>query len=103
MTSQSTNRRVTVAAITGACLVLGATPALADHDHHIVTPGTCVTDVANGQTSKGEDEPGGHVFHTHVHTRTDSNGTRLDVLTADRVHVLKTSELDGYQLAACGL
>lgn len=101
MTTHSRTRRI--AAIAGACLVLGATPAAADHDHHIVTPGTCVTDVASGQTAKAADDPGGHVFHTHVHMRTDSNGTRLGELTDDRVRVFKTAELDGELRDACGI
>lgn len=103
MTNHATIRRIAVGAITGACLVLTALPAAADHDHHIVTPGTCVTDVADGQTSRSADDPGGHVFHTRVHMRTDSNGTRVGDLTDGRVVVLKTAELEGELLAACGL
>lgn len=91
----TTTRRASIATIAGLTLVLAATPAAADHDHHLVTPGTCVTDVADGQTSKDGDEPGGHVFHGHVHMRSDSNGTRLGVLTDNRVRVFKTAELAG--------
>ncbi len=102
-TTPSRARRTLVSTITGACLVLGASPAAAHHEHHVVTPGTCVTDVASGQTSKHADEPGGHVFHTRVHMRTDSNGTRIGDLTDGRVHVYKTAELDDALLERCGL
>lgn len=44
-----------------------ATPAFAAHQHYIETPGTTVCDIANGQTSKEGDAPGGHVFHDKVH------------------------------------
>lgn len=41
--------------------------ALADHDHNLITPGTTVVDIADGQTEKCADEPGGHQFHVNVH------------------------------------
>jgi hypothetical protein len=41
--------------------------ALADHDHNLVTPGTTVVDIGNGQTEKCADDPGGHKFHVNVH------------------------------------
>ncbi len=103
MTSHSTTRRIAVGAIAGACLVLTALPAAAHHDHHIVTPGTCVADVADGQTSKGAEDPGGHVFHARVHMRTESNGTRVGDLTDGRVVILKTAEMDTELLDTCGL
>ena len=49
-------------------LIGGGGAALADHDHDIITPGTTVEDVANGQTEKCATDPGGHQFHTHMHT-----------------------------------
>lgn len=51
---------VTVTAIFSA-------PAFASHQHYLLTPGTCVEDVASGQTSKGEGEGGYHKFHDNVH------------------------------------
>jgi hypothetical protein len=56
----------TVAAVVAAMLAL-AGPALASHPHYLVTPGTCVEDVASGQTSKAQGERGGHKFHENVH------------------------------------
>ncbi len=44
-----------------------AAPAAADHPHWIAGPAGCKEDVAQGQTRKGEDEPGGHKFHENVH------------------------------------
>ncbi len=41
--------------------------ALADHDHNLITPGTTVVDIANGQTEKCATSPGGHKFHLNVH------------------------------------
>lgn len=42
--------------------------ALADHDHNLITPGTTVVDIADGQTEKCATDPGGHTFHANVHT-----------------------------------
>ena len=51
-----------------AMVVMGiATPAAANHSHYLATPGTCVEDIAHGQTSKTEGEGGYHMFHTNVH------------------------------------
>ncbi len=47
-----------------------AGPALASHDHYLVTPGTCVGDIAKGQTAKGEGEGGYHKYHENVHLGT---------------------------------
>lgn len=42
--------------------------AFAAHDHFLSTPGTCVIDIAGGQTSIGDSGHGGyHKFHDHVH------------------------------------
>lgn len=57
---------LTVAAVMTAMMAL-AGPALASHDHYLVTPGTCVEDVASGQTAKGPGEDGYHRFHENVH------------------------------------
>lgn len=59
----------TVTAVIAAMLAL-AGPALADHAHYLVTPGTTVEDIGSGQTAKCRDEPGGHKFHDNVHTGT---------------------------------
>ena len=42
-------------------------PALANHDHNLITPGTTVVDIGNGQTEKCASDPGGHMFHMHMH------------------------------------
>ena len=46
-----------------------AGPAVAGHKHWLQTPGTCVTDVASGQTSQ-VDGGGFHQFHNNVHIGT---------------------------------
>ena len=40
---------------------------LANHPHYLQTPGTCVEDIAGGQTAKGPGEGGYHQFHNNVH------------------------------------
>ena len=45
-------------------------PAFASHEHYLVTPGTCVDDIASGQTEKGPGEGGYHKFHENVHLGT---------------------------------
>ena len=62
--------------------------ALADHDHNLVTPGTTVVDIGNGQTEKSACEPGGHKFHTHMHTGTP--GTFAFARPNNPVSVVKT-------------
>jgi hypothetical protein len=44
-----------------------AAPAFADHDHNLITPGTTVVDIGDGQTEKCASDPGGHMYHDHVH------------------------------------
>jgi hypothetical protein len=46
---------------------MSAGTALADHDHNLITPGTTVVDIADGQTEKCPTDPGGHKFHTNAH------------------------------------
>jgi hypothetical protein len=51
-------------------LVLGlsfAGGALANHDHNLITPGTTVEDIGDGQTEKCASDEGGHMWHMHVH------------------------------------
>ena len=55
-----------VAAMMAASMAFSAS-AFAIHPHYLSTPGTCVEDVASGQTAKDEDQPGGHKFHDNVH------------------------------------
>ena len=55
-----------VAAMMAASMAFSAS-AFAIHPHYLSTPGTCVEDVASGQTSKGEGEGGYHKFHDNVH------------------------------------
>lgn len=55
-----------VAAMMAASMAFSAS-AFASHPHYLSTPGTCVEDVASGQTSKGEGEGGYHKFHDNVH------------------------------------
>lgn len=58
------------AAVIAVAVALGigfAEPSLAAHEHWLNTPGTCVEDIATGQTSKDPSEPGGHQFHEQVH------------------------------------
>jgi hypothetical protein len=50
-------------------LVALALPASAGHSHWLQTPGTCVVDIASGQTSLTEGG-GFHQFHTNVHIGT---------------------------------
>ena len=57
-------------ALATSAMLATATPALADHEHWLETPGTCVEDIAAGQTSKLATDPGGHKFHENVHTGT---------------------------------
>ena len=56
---------VTVAATMAATMAL-AGPAFAAHEHYLVTLGTCVGDIASGQTSQTSGG-GYHKFHENVH------------------------------------
>lgn len=54
--------------LAASLLALALTGAgLAHHAHYLLTPGTCVEDIASGQTSKTEGEGGHHQFHDNVH------------------------------------
>jgi hypothetical protein len=88
-------RALTLVAAAAGMLATTTLPAAASHAHYIVTPGGCVEDVASGQTSKGADEPAGHVFHDKVHHRHGSNGTSLADLTGGRVTVYKAADFVG--------
>ena len=60
----------TVAAVAAAILSMSAPAAFASHDHYLLTPGTCVEDIASGQTQKELGEGGYHKFHENVHLGT---------------------------------
>ena len=62
-------KRLIAATVFAGALALPmfAGTALADHDHNLITPGTTVVDIGNGQTEKCAYDPGGHKFHAHVH------------------------------------
>ena len=63
--------RITAMVFAGAFAIpMFAGTALADHDHDLITPGKTVVDIANGQTEKCSDAPGGHKFHSNLHTGT---------------------------------
>jgi len=53
--------------LAAAMFVVTSTPASASHDHWLQTPGTCVEDIARGQTAKSESDGGYHRFHENVH------------------------------------
>ena len=56
-----------VAAMMAASMAFSAS-AFAAHEHYLLTPGTCVEDVASGQTSISDKSHGGyHRFHDNVH------------------------------------
>ena len=63
-------RRILAPAMLAAALVASsAAPALAAHDHYVVTPNGRCHQVAAGQTSIDDNSHGGyHQFHAHVHT-----------------------------------
>jgi hypothetical protein len=64
ITRQQLRGLVAAGAITLALATGGS--ALAGHDHYLVTPGTCVEDIAQGQTSQTTGG-GAHRFHDNVH------------------------------------
>lgn len=62
-------RLAAVAAAAMFVVAFGAGPAVAGHDHYIVTPNGECHQVAQGQTSIDDPSHGGyHQFHDHVHT-----------------------------------
>ena len=64
----------TVAAVMAAMLAISS-PAFAEHDHYLVTTrGTCVEDIARGQTAISDEDHGGyHRFHENVHRGTSED------------------------------
>ncbi len=61
------NWKAVVIASAATLSIAVAAPATASHDHYLLTPGTCIEDVAHGQTDKGAGEGGYHQFHDNVH------------------------------------
>jgi hypothetical protein len=48
--------------------LFSASPALAAHEHYLVTPGKTICNIAKGQTSIDDVNHGGyHKFHENVH------------------------------------
>ena len=63
-------RRIVLIFMVAAMMVVSmafSASAFASHEHYLETRGTCVEDVARGQTAKDEGDPGGHKFHENVH------------------------------------
>ena len=61
--------RLIIAMTVVVALFAFASPALAEHEHWLQTPGTCVVNIASGQTSIDDPDHGGyHRFHVNVHT-----------------------------------
>lgn len=62
-------RLLAITASTAALIALSAAPALAGHDHYILTPNEQCHQVASGQTAIADQGHGGHHrFHDNVHT-----------------------------------
>ncbi|MBT8164686.1 MAG: hypothetical protein HKO63_03475 [Acidimicrobiia bacterium] len=61
-------RLLAVAASIATTMAMSAAPALAAHDHYIVTPNGQCHQVAPGQTAIADESHGGHHrFHDNVH------------------------------------
>lgn len=81
-------RYIGLASLTVA-LTLGTVAVVtANHDHNLITPGTIVVDIADGQTEKCASDPGGHQFHAHVHL--GQPGTFAWALPANPVSIITT-------------
>ena len=81
-------RYIGLATLTVALTLGGGAVAMANHDHNLITPGTTVVDIANGQTEKCSTDPGGHKFHDNVHLGTP--GTFAFAQLNNPVSVIKT-------------
>ena len=73
------------AVVAGGMLVASTGTAFSEHDHFVLREDRDGTTqcryIAEGQTAKGADEPGGHAFHDNVHTGqpgSDDQGTDFD-------------------------
>lgn len=89
-------KTLATAAIAAGLLTASAGVAGAEHGHFIARTDregtTHCRYIAEGQTAKGADDPGGHQFHTHVHSGrpgSDSHGTDIDKsANEERCHVI---------------
>lgn len=71
-----------------ALIGLSGGPTSANHDHNLITPGTTVIDLGNGQTEKCSTDPGGHMFHENVHLGVP--GTKAFANPSNPVSIVKT-------------
>ena len=93
-------KRLLVVAMVALAFVPGV--AFAGHEHFLVTPGTCVEDIARGQTSNSDLEHGGyHQFHDNVHLGAGGVGGPLNKDGVAPVIVDKTVGGDAANIAAC--
>jgi hypothetical protein len=74
-------KRIAAVAIIGGSVAIGAAPALAAHDHYVVTPNGSCHRVASGQTAIADPAHGGyHQFHDHVHVGATESSIAPDTL-----------------------
>lgn len=78
-------KALTAGALAGGLLLASTGVASADHGHYVIREDrdgqTHCHYIAEGQTSKQADDPGGHKFHDNVHSGqpgTDDHGTDFD-------------------------
>lgn len=78
-------KTIAAAALAAGLLTVSTGVAGAEHGHFVARTDKDGTThcryIAQGQTSKDADDPGGHQFHEHVHTGqpgSDSHGTDVD-------------------------
>lgn len=72
------------------------------HDHFLVTPGTCVENIARGQTAIAPDQNGGHHrFHVNVHQAVGGADGPLNKNGVSPVIVDKTVDGNADNIAAC--
>ena len=85
-------RLITVAASIATVMAMSAAPALAGHDHFIVTPNGHCHQVASGQTAIYDASHGGyHRFHENVHTGAASPDNKTLGHGNSRVEVYKNT------------
>lgn len=78
-------KSLTAGALAAGVLLASADIVGAEHGHYVIREDrdgqTHCRYIADGQTSKDADDPGGHAFHDHVHTGqpgSDDHGTDFD-------------------------
>lgn len=86
----NTRLKMVILGVGATLSLLTAAPAAASHDHHMETPGTCVEDIARGQTAKAEGDGGYHMFHDNVHK--GMPGTKAFANPNNPVSVDKTTD-----------